>query len=82
VDVSCFKCGGEGCNVCKKTGWIEIMGAGMVHPRVLEMSGIDATVHSGFAFGLGQERVAMLRYGINDIRGFYQGDVRFSEQFK
>ena len=82
VDVSCFKCGGEGCNVCKKTGWIEIMGAGMVHPRVLEMSGIDATVYSGFAFGLGQERVAMLRYGINDIRGFYQGDVRFSEQFK
>ena len=55
------------------------MGAGMVHPRVLEMSGIDATVYSGFAFGLGQERVAMLRYGINDIRGFYQGDVRFSE---
>ena len=82
VDVSCFKCGGDGCNVCKKTGWIEIMGAGMVHPRVLEMSGIDATVYSGFAFGLGQERVAMLRYGINDIRGFYQGDVRFSEQFK
>ena len=82
VDVSCFKCGGEGCNVCKKTGWIEIMGAGMVHPRVLEMSGIDTTVYSGFAFGLGQERVAMLRYGINDIRGFYQGDVRFSEQFK
>ena len=82
VDVSCFKCGGEGCNVCKKTGWIEIMGAGMVHPRVLKMSGIDATVYSGFAFGLGQERVAMLRYGINDIRGFYQGDVRFSEQFK
>ena len=82
VDVSCFKCGGAGCNVCKKTGWIEIMGAGMVHPRVLEMSGIDATVYSGFALGLGQERVAMLRYGINDIRGFYQGDVRFSEQFK
>mgnify|MGYP000506053177 FL=1 len=82
VDVSCFKCGGAGCNVCKKTGWIEIMGAGMVHPRVLEMSGIDSTVYSGFAFGLGQERVAMLRYGINDIRGFYQGDVRFSEQFK
>ena len=82
VDVSCFKCCRAGCNVCKKTGWIEIMGAGMVHPRVLEMSGIDSTVYSGFAFGLGQERVAMLRYGINDIRGFYQGDVRFSEQFK
>lgn len=82
VDVSCFKCGGEGCNVCKKTGWIEILGAGMVHPHVLEMSGIDPTEYSGFAFGLGQERIAMLRYGINDIRGFYQGDVRFSEQFK
>ena len=82
VDVSCFKCGGAGCNVCKKTGWIEFMGAGMVHPRVLEMSGIDPTIYSGFAFGLGQERVAMLRYGINDIRGFYQGDIRFSEQFK
>lgn len=82
VDVSCFKCGGQGCNVCKKTGWIEILGAGMVHPHVLEMSGIDSTVYSGFAFGLGQERIAMLRYGIHDIRGFYQGDVRFSEQFK
>lgn len=82
VDVSCFKCGGSGCNVCKKTGWIEIMGAGMVHPRVLEMSGVDTSLCSGFAFGLGQERIAMLRYGINDIRGFYQGDIRFSEQFK
>ena len=82
VDVSCFKCGGKGCNVCKKTGWIEILGAGMVHPQVLEMSGVDSEEHSGFAFGLGQERIAMLRYGINDIRGFYQGDVRFSEQFK
>lgn len=81
VDVSCFKCGGDGCNVCKKTGWIEILGAGMVHPRVLEMSGIDPEHYSGFAFGLGQERIAMLRYGINDIRGFYQGDARFSEQF-
>ena len=82
VDVSCFKCGGKGCNVCKKTGWIEILGAGMVHPRVLEMSGVDSEKYSGFAFGLGQERIAMLRYGINDIRGFYQGDVRFSDQFK
>lgn len=82
VDVSCFKCGGKGCNVCKKTGWIEILGAGMVHPRVLEMSGVDSEEYSGFAFGLGQERIAMLRYGINDIRGFYQGDQRFTEQFK
>ena len=73
---------GKGCNVCKKTGWIEILGAGMVHPQVLEMSGVDSEEYSGFAFGLGQERIAMLRYGINDIRGFYQGDVRFSEQFK
>ena len=81
VDISCFKCDGKGCNVCKHTGWIEILGAGMVHPNVLEMSGLDSSVYSGFAFGLGQERIAMLRYGINDIRGFYQGDVRFLEQF-
>lgn len=81
VDVSCFKCGGSGCNVCKQTGWIEILGAGMVHPSVLEMSGLDSEEYSGFAFGLGQERIAMLRYGINDIRGFYQGDTRFTEQF-
>ena len=81
VDISCFKCGGKGCNVCKHTGWIEILGAGVVHPNVLEMSGLDSSVYSGFAFGLGQERIAMLRYGINDIRGFYQGDVRFLEQF-
>ncbi|MCT0051446.1 phenylalanine--tRNA ligase subunit alpha [Lactococcus lactis] len=81
VDISCFKCGGKGCNVCKHTGWIEILGAGMIHPNVLEMSGLDSSVYSGFAFGLGQERIAMLRYGINDIRGFYQGDVRFLEQF-
>lgn len=82
VDVSCFKCGGAGCNVCKYTGWIEILGAGMVHPDVLEMSGIDPAVYSGFAFGLGQERVAMLRYGINDIRSFYLNDQRFLSQFK
>lgn len=81
VDVSCFKCEGKGCSVCKKTGWIEILGAGMVHPRVLEMGGVDSSKYSGFAFGMGQERIAMLRYGINDIRGFYQGDSRFSEQF-
>jgi len=82
VDVSCFKCGGDGCNVCKQTGWIEVLGAGMVHPDVLSMSGIDPEVYSGFAFGLGQERFAMLRYGVNDIRGFYQNDQRFLEQFK
>ena len=82
VDVSCFKCGGKGCNVCKYTGWIEILGAGMVHPDVLEMSGIDSKEYSGFAFGLGPDRIAMLRYGVNDIRSFYQNDVRFLEQFK
>ncbi|MFV0556004.1 MAG: phenylalanine--tRNA ligase subunit alpha [Lactovum sp.] len=81
VDISCFKCQGKGCNVCKQTGWIEILGAGMVHPKVLEMSGLDSSVYSGFAFGLGLERIAMLRYGINDIREFYQGDLRFLEQF-
>ena len=82
VDVSCFKCGGKGCNVCKYTGWIEILGAGMVHPDVLEMSGIDSKEYSGFAFGLGPDRIAMLRYGVNDIRNFYLNDVRFLEQFK
>ena len=82
VDVSCFKCGGAGCNVCKHTGWIEILGAGMVHPDVLQMSGIDPTEYSGFAFGLGPDRVAMLRYGVDDIRNFYQNDLRFLNQFK
>jgi phenylalanyl-tRNA synthetase alpha chain len=82
VDVSCFKCGGTGCNVCKHTGWIEILGAGMVHPDVLRMSGIDPTEYTGFAFGLGPDRVAMLRYGVNDIRSFYQNDLRFLNQFK
>ena len=82
TDVSCFKCGGAGCNVCKHTGWIEILGAGMVHPDVLQMSGIDPTEYSGFAFGLGPDRVAMLRYGVNDIRNFYQNDLRFLNQFK
>ncbi|WP_300122313.1 phenylalanine--tRNA ligase subunit alpha [uncultured Enterococcus sp.] len=82
VDVSCFKCGGEGCSVCKHTGWIEILGAGMVHPNVLKMSGIDSEVYSGFAFGLGPDRIAMLRYGVNDIRNFYLNDLRFISQFK
>ena len=82
VDVSCFKCGGAGCNVCKHTGWIEILGAGMVHPDVLSMSGIDPNEYTGFAFGLGPDRVAMLRYGVNDIRNFYQNDLRFLNQFK
>jgi len=81
VDVSCFKCGGCGCNICKQTGWIEVLGAGMVHPNVLEMSGFDSKKYSGFAFGLGVERIAMLKYGIDDIRHFYTNDVRFLKQF-
>ncbi|OEF99339.1 phenylalanine--tRNA ligase subunit alpha [Vulcanibacillus modesticaldus] len=82
VDVSCMMCGGEGCRVCKNTGWIEILGAGMVHPRVLEMSGFDPERYTGFAFGMGVERIAMLKYGIEDIRHFYTNDLRFLEQFK
>ncbi|MGX7091236.1 phenylalanine--tRNA ligase subunit alpha [Hutsoniella sourekii] len=82
IDVSCFKCGGEGCSVCKQSGWIEILGGGVVHPRVLEMSGIDPEVYSGFAFGLGIERVAMLKHNVDDIRHFYQNDLRFMKQFK
>lgn len=81
MDISCFKCGGEGCRVCKGTGWIEILGSGLVHPRVLEMSGIDPTKYSGFAFGLGPERVAMLKYGVDDIRHLYTNDLRFIRQF-
>ena len=81
VDVSCFNCKGKGCSICKNSGWIEILGAGMVHPNVLKMSGYDPEVYSGFAFGIGIERVAMLRYGINDIRKFYQNDLRFLRQF-
>lgn len=82
VDISCMECHGKGCPTCKGTGYIEILGAGMVHPDVLKMSGYDPNVYSGFAFGVGIERVAMLRYGIDDIRRIYQGDVRFIEQFK
>lgn len=81
VDVSCFSCHGKGCPTCKGSGWIEILGAGMVHPNVLKMSGYDPKEYSGFAFGIGIERVTMLRYGIDDIRRFYQSDIRFIEQF-
>lgn len=81
VDVSCVMCGGKGCNICKGTGWIEILGCGMVHPKVLEMAGIDPEVYSGFAFGMGLERIAMLNYNINDLRLFYENDVRFLSQF-
>lgn len=81
VDVSCVMCDGAGCRVCKGSGWIEVLGCGMVHPRVLEMSGIDPTVYSGFAFGMGLERITMLRYGIEDLRLFYENDIRFLKQF-
>ncbi len=82
VDLTCWKCGGCGCNVCKGEGWIEVLGAGMVHPEVLENCGIDSSVYSGFAFGIGVERTAMGRYGIDDIRLLYENDVRFLKQFK
>lgn len=81
VDISCFKCHGKGCPTCKGSGWIEILGAGMVHPNVLKMSGYDPEVYSGFAFGVGIDRVAMLRYGIDDIRRIYSNDIRFINQF-
>lgn len=80
-DISCFECGGKGCSLCKGTGWIEILGAGMVHPHVLEMCGFDVNEYQGFAFGIGIERVAMLRYGVDDIRRFYMNDLRFLKQF-
>ncbi|WP_338750544.1 phenylalanine--tRNA ligase subunit alpha [Bacillus sp. FJAT-52991] len=80
VDVSCM-CGGKGCNICKHTGWIEVLGAGMVHPNVLEMAGYDSEKYTGFAFGIGAERIAMLKYGIDDIRLFYTDDLRFLKQF-
>jgi len=82
VDVSCHNCNGKGCNVCKGTGWIEILGAGMVHDNVLKESGYNYTKYQGFAFGMGVERIAMLKYGINDIRAFYTNDIRFNKQFK
>ncbi len=81
VDVSCNLCGGKGCNVCKGTGWLEIMGCGMVDPNVLEACGIDSKKYSGFAFGMGIERVAMLKYGVKDLRLYFENDVRFLHQF-
>jgi phenylalanyl-tRNA synthetase alpha chain len=81
MDVSCFICGGVGCNICKKTGWVEILGCGMVHPNVLQNCNIDPNKYTGFAFGMGIERPAMLKYGINDIRLFSENDVRFLRQF-
>ena len=81
VDVTCFKCGGKGCNLCKQTGWIELLGSGIVHPNVLRMNGYDPDQYSGFAFGVGLDRLAMFKYGITDIRLLYQNDVRFLKQF-
>jgi phenylalanyl-tRNA synthetase alpha chain len=81
VDIQCVNCGGDGCRVCSGTGWIEVMGCGMVHPKVFEFSGIDTEKYSGFAFGMGVERLAMLRYGVNDLRLFFDNDLRFLEQF-
>jgi phenylalanyl-tRNA synthetase alpha chain len=81
VDMSCFKCKGTGCSTCKNTGWIEIMGAGMVHPFVLESAGIDSKVYRGFAFGTGVDRLVMNKYGIPDVRMLYNGDLRLVNQF-
>ncbi|MCP4362565.1 MAG: phenylalanine--tRNA ligase subunit alpha [Chloroflexi bacterium] len=81
MDISCFLCGGDGCQVCKQTGWLEILGSGMVHPTVLRNGGYDPEVYTGFAFGMGPERVAMLKYGIDDIRQFWNNDLRFLQQF-
>ena len=81
MDIECFVCGGKGCSVCKRSGWLEILGCGMVHPIVLQNGGYDPERYSGFAFGLGVERITMLKYGIEDIRYFYSNDIRFLEQF-
>ena len=81
VDVTCFKCGGKGCNLCKQTGWIELLGSGMVHPNVLKMNGYDPDEYTGFAFGVGLDRLAMFKYDITDIRLLYKDDVRFLQQF-
>ena len=82
VDIQCVMCNGEGCRVCSQTGWLEVMGCGMVHPRVFEYSKIDTEKYTGFAFGMGVERLAMLRYGVNDLRLFFENDLRFLEQFR
>ena len=81
VDVTCFKCGGKGCSLCKQTGWIEVLGAGIVHPNVLKMNGYDPEQYGGFAFGTGLERLAMFKYAIPDMRYLYANDIRFLNQF-
>jgi phenylalanyl-tRNA synthetase alpha chain len=82
MDVSCKLCGGKGCSVCKYTGWLEVLGCGMVDPNVLELNGIDSKIYSGFAFGMGLERIAMLKYQVRDLRLYFENDVRFLKQFK
>ena len=81
IDISCGACGGAGCAMCKRTGWLEILGSGMVHPAVFEAVGYDPERYTGFAFGMGLERVALLKWGVEDIRLFYENDLRFLEQF-
>jgi phenylalanyl-tRNA synthetase alpha chain len=81
MDVSCLICGGVGCNICKHTGWVEILGCGMVDPNALENCGIDSQAYTGFAFGMGIERITMLKYQIRDLRLFFENDVRFLQQF-
>ncbi|MBN1379699.1 MAG: phenylalanine--tRNA ligase subunit alpha [Gammaproteobacteria bacterium] len=82
VDVQCVKCLGKGCRICKQTGWLEILGSGMVHPEVFKYAGVDSNQYSGYAFGMGVERLAMLRYGVNDIRLYFENDLRFLKQFR
>ena len=82
VDVTCCGCGGKGCKICKNTGWIEVLGAGMVHPNVIKNAGLDPEIYSGFAFGVGLERIAILKYGVKDLKWLYENDVRFLSQFK
>ena len=81
VDISCVICSGKGCRVCSHTGWLEVLGCGMVHPKVFDHAGVDTEKYMGFAFGLGVERLAMLRYGVNDLRLFFENDLRFLKQF-
>jgi phenylalanyl-tRNA synthetase alpha chain len=82
VDIECVICSGKGCRVCKHSGWLEVLGCGMVHPKVFENAGIDNEKYTGFAFGMGVERLAMLRYGVNDLRLFFENDLRFLRQFR
>lgn len=81
VDISCVMCAGEGCRVCGHTGWLEVLGCGMVHPEVFKHAGLDDEIYTAYAFGMGVERLAMLRYGVNDLRLFFENDLRFLQQF-